>query len=59
MLAFGQPEFPEVWKNTVLLRLCWVLFPIDDLKQAVKTTDRILTKKKIGDLQVKPLELYS
>ena len=27
--------------------MCWVLFPIEDLRQAVKTAKRILTKEKI------------
>ena len=28
-------------------RLYWVLFPIEDLRQAVETAKRILTKEKI------------
>ena len=30
------------------MRLYWVLFPIEDLRQAVERAKRILTKKKIG-----------
>ena len=35
------------FKNTLPMRLCWVLFPIDDLSLAVETAKRILTKEKI------------
>ena len=37
----------EVFKNTFPTRLYWVLFPIEDLRQAVETAKRILTKEKI------------
>ena len=37
----------EVFKNTHPTALHWVLFPIDDLRQVVETTKRILTKEKI------------
>ena len=29
----------EVFKNTVPNRLCWVLFPIDNLREAVETAE--------------------
>ena len=37
----------EVFKNTVPNRLYWVLFPIDNLREAVETAKRFLTKEKI------------
>ena len=37
----------EVFKNTLPKRLYWVLFPIEDLRQAVATVKMILTKEKI------------
>ena len=37
----------KFFKNTLLMRLYWVLFPIDGLRLAVETTKRILTKDKI------------
>ena len=37
----------EVFKNTLTTKLYWILFPIEDLRQAVETTKRILTKEKI------------
>ena len=37
----------EVFKNTLPARLYWVLFPIEELRLAVETAKRILTKEKI------------
>ena len=36
-----------MFKNTVPNRLYWVLFPIDNLHEAVETAKRFLTKEKI------------
>ena len=37
----------EVFKNTLLTKLYSILFPIEDLRQAVETAKRILTKEKL------------
>ena len=37
----------EVFKNTLPTKLYWILFPIEDLRQAVETPKRILTKEKL------------
>ena len=37
----------EVFKNTLPTKLYWILFPIEDLRQAVETAKRILTKEKL------------
>ena len=37
----------EVFKNTLPMRLYWVLFPFADLQVAEETVKRILTKEKI------------
>ena len=37
----------EVLKNTLHTRLYWVLFPVEDLRQAVETAKRILIKETI------------
>ena len=47
LLAYGKPQILEVFKNTLPTRLYWILFPIEDLGQAVETAKRILTKEKI------------
>ena len=43
----GEQQILEVFKNILPTKLYWVLFPIDDLRQAVETSKRILTKEKI------------
>ena len=47
MLGYGEPQILEVFKNTVPSKLCWILYPINDLRVAVKTAKRVLTKEKI------------
>ena len=47
LLGYGEPQVLEVFKNTVPNRLYWVLFPIDNLHEAVETAERFLTKEKI------------
>ena len=37
----------EVFKNSLPTKLYWILFPIEDLRQAVDTVKRILTKEKL------------
>ena len=39
-------------KNTLPTKLYWILFPIEDLRQAVETAKRILTKEKNWDKQL-------
>ena len=46
-MGYGEPQILEVFKNTLPTKLYWVLFPIDDLRQAVGTAKRILMKEKI------------
>ena len=47
LLGYEDPQVLEVFKNTVPNRLYWVLFPIDNLCEAVETAKRFLTKEKI------------
>ena len=37
----------DVFKNTLPTKLYWILFPIEDLRHAVETVKRILTKEKL------------
>ena len=46
-LGYEDPQVLEVFKNTVPNRLYWVLFPIDNLHEAVETANQFLTKEKI------------
>ena len=47
LLGYGEPQILEVFKNTLPTKLYWILFPIEDLRQAVETAKRILTKEKL------------
>ena len=47
LLGYEDPQVLEVFKNTVPNRLYWVLFPIDNLHEAVETAKQFLTKEKI------------
>ena len=47
LLGYGEPQILEVFKNTLPMKLYWILFPIEDLRQAVDTAKRILTKGKL------------
>ena len=47
LLGYGKPQILEVFKNTLPTKLYWILFPIEDLRQAVDTAKRILTKEKL------------
>ena len=47
LLGYGEPQILEVFKNTLPTKFYWILFPIEDLRQAVETARRILTKEKL------------
>ena len=47
VLGYGEPQILEVFKNTLPTKLYWILFPIEDLRQVVDKTKRILTKEKL------------
>ena len=47
LLGYGEPQVLEVFKNTLPTKLYWILFLIKDLRQAVETAKRILTKEKL------------
>ena len=47
LLGYQDPQVLGVFKNTLPSKLHWVLFPIEDLRIAVDTAKRMLTKEKI------------
>ena len=47
LLGYEEPQILDVFKNTLPTKLYWILFPIEDLRQAVETAKRILTKEKL------------
>ena len=46
-LGYGELQNLEVFKNMLPTKLYWILFPIEDLRQAVETAKRILAKEKL------------
>ena len=47
LLVYGEQQILEVCKNTLPMKLYWVLFPIEDQRQAVETAKRIVTKERL------------
>ena len=47
LLGCEELQVLEVFKNTIPNRLYWILYAIDNLRLAVETAKRILTKEKI------------
>ena len=47
LLGYGELQILEVFKNTLPTKLYWILFPIEDLRQAVHMAKRIFTKEKL------------
>ena len=47
MLGYRESQILEVFRNTIPNRLYWILFPIDNVRMAVETVKRVLTKEKI------------
>ena len=37
LLGYGKPQVLEVFKSTLPTKLYWILFPMEDLRQAVET----------------------
>ena len=48
LLGYWEPQILEVFKNTLPTKSYWILFPIEDLRQALETAKRILTKEKLN-----------
>ena len=47
LVGYGEPQILEVFKNTLPTKLYWILFPTEDLTQAVEMAKSILTKEKL------------
>ena len=47
MLGYGELQMLEVFKNTIPNGMNWILYPIDNLRLAVGTAKRVLTKEQI------------
>ena len=47
LLNYGEPEILELFKNTLSSKLYWVLFPINNLREAIETAKRVMNKEKL------------
>ena len=52
LLGYGEPQVLELFKYTLPTRLYWLLFSIENIRQAVETAKSILTKE-MTDRQLK------
>ena len=42
LLGCGEPQILEVFNNTFPIKLYWIMFPIEDLRQAVEIAKSVL-----------------
>ena len=47
LLNYREPEILQLFKNTLPSKLYWILFPINNLREAVDTAKRVLNKEKL------------
>ena len=47
LLNYGEPEILELFKNTLPSKLYWILFPINNLREAVEVAKRVMNKEKL------------
>ena len=46
LVGYGEPQILEVFKTTLPTKLFWILFLIEDLRQAVETAKKNTNKRK-------------
>ena len=47
LLNYGEPQILKLLENTLSSKLYWILFSINNLRDAVDAAKRVLTKEKI------------
>ena len=47
LLNYGEPQILELLKNTLPIKLYWILLPINNLRDASDAAKRVLTKEKL------------
>ena len=47
LLNYGEQEILELFKNTLPSKLYWILFPINNLRQAIDTAKRVMNEEKL------------
>ena len=47
LLNYGEPEILELFKHTLQSKLYWILFPINNIRDAIDTAKRFMNKEKL------------
>ena len=47
LLNYGEPQILELFKNTLSNRLYYMVFNMNNLKEAVETAKHVITKEQI------------
>ena len=47
LLNYGELEILELFKNTLPSKLYWILFPMNNLREAVDAAKRVLNKEQL------------
>ena len=47
LLNYGEPELLELSKNTLPSKLYWLLFPINNLREAIETAKKVMNKEDL------------
>ena len=58
LLNYGEPQIVELFKNTLPSKLYWILFSISNLRDAVDTAKRVLTKEEYCQTTVRTVWHY-
>ena len=51
LLNYGEPQILELFKNTLASRLYYMVYNMDNLREAVETTKHMLTAEQIDGLK--------
>ena len=58
LLGYVELQILEVFKNTFPTKLYWILFPIENLRQALETAKSIIREEKIDSKPDNPHPLH-
>ena len=47
LLNYGEPQTLELFKNTLPSKLYWILFPVNNLQEAMGAAKRVLSNEKL------------
>ena len=59
LLNYGESQILELFKNTLPSRLYYILYQIDNLRVAIETAKRLLTKEQMNKKAGQATTVYS